>query len=72
MSADTSRHVATIPKNKGEEVRVTVDDFKGHRLVNVRVWYRAEDGKMWPGKQGLAVRLDLAADLARAIAEAAS
>lgn len=71
MSATTLRHVAMLPKNKGEELRVTVDDFKGHRLLNLRVGYRAEDGKMWPGKQGLALRLDLAADLAEAIREAA-
>jgi hypothetical protein len=70
-AATSSRAVAVLPKNSREEVRVTVDEFHGHRLVNVRVWFIAEDGTLRPGKQGIAVRLDMAADLARAIAEAA-
>ena len=68
---ETSRHIATIPKNRTEELRVTVDLFKGHRLLNLRVWFTGDDGTMRPGKQGVAVRLDLAADLASAIGEAA-
>lgn len=56
-----------IPKNRSEEFRVTLDDFKGMTLVNVRVWYRAADGEMRPGKQGVALRPDRALELAEAI-----
>lgn len=71
MTDTSSRHIATIPKNRSEELRVTVDLFKGHQLLNLRVWFTGDDGAMRPGKQGVAVRLDLAADLASAIGEAA-
>jgi hypothetical protein len=59
----------TLRKNAREEVRVSVDAFKGMRLLNVRVWFAGEDGEMRPGKQGLAVWLEMAAELARAIRE---
>lgn len=29
-------HIATIPKNKREEIRVTLGEFNGHQLFNVR------------------------------------
>jgi hypothetical protein len=69
-----SAPIATFRKNSREEVRVSLDDFKGHQLVNVRVWFEAEDGEMRPGKQGLAIRRELLPELAAALnqVEAAS
>ncbi len=71
MTTTASRAVAVLPKNAREEVRVTVDEFHGRRLFNVRVWFVGDDGIMRPGKQGIAVRLEMAADLAHAIGDAA-
>lgn len=51
--------LGTVQKNAREEVRFTAETFKGHELVNIRVWYRDDAGVMRPGKQGLAFRLDL-------------
>ena len=34
----TGRAIATIVKNQREEVRVSLDEFKGHRLVDIRVF----------------------------------
>jgi hypothetical protein len=59
----------TLRKNAREEVRVSVDEFKGMQLLNIRVWFAGEDGEMRPGKQGVAVRVELAPDLAQAIRE---
>ena len=59
----------TLRKNSREELRVSVDELRGHRLLNLRVWFEAEDGTMRPGKQGLALRLELATELAHAIRE---
>ena len=57
-----------IPKNKSQEFRVSLEDFKGHAFVNVRVWYRdKDDDEMRPGRQGVAVNLDKARSLAEAI-----
>lgn len=59
-----------IPKNSREELRVTVEEFKGVPLVNLRVWFVAEEGNMRPGKQGVALRVDLLPDLRRALEQA--
>lgn len=56
-----------IPKNRTEEVRVSLDDFRGILLLNVRVWFQADDGQLRPGKQGIALRPDRALELAEAI-----
>lgn len=62
--------IAAISKNAREEIRVSVDDFQGRRLCNVRVRYR--DGEeLRPGKQGIALRLDLLPQLVDALQRAA-
>ncbi|MDI3336649.1 transcriptional coactivator p15/PC4 family protein [Defluviimonas aestuarii] len=64
-------HIATIPKNAREEFRVEVQDYKGHRLLNIRVWFDDGSGEYSPGKQGIALRLDLLSDLCAALEKAA-
>ncbi|WP_336042567.1 transcriptional coactivator p15/PC4 family protein [Pseudooceanicola nanhaiensis] len=59
--------IATIKKNSREELRVTLDEFRGHHLVNVRVFYDAGDGEMKPGKQGIAVKVELLRELLAAL-----
>jgi hypothetical protein len=55
-----------IPKNAREEIRISLDEFKGHRLCNLRVWYQDGD-EFRPGKQGLALRLELVPQLIEAL-----
>lgn len=62
--------IATIKKNSREEVRVSLDEFRGHHLVNVRVFYDAGDGEMKPGKQGIAVKVELLPELLSALVAA--
>ncbi len=57
--ASSSTLIARIRRSRTEEVRVSVDRWRGLNLVNVRVWYEADDGSMRPGRQGIALRLDL-------------
>src|SRR5262249_19618430 len=61
--------IATFEKNKKEEVRVSVETFHGRKLLNIRVFYKDDDGTMKPGKQGLALGVDRYKDLASAILE---
>lgn len=62
--------LGTIRKNASEEIRFTVDTFKGQEIVNARVWYRADDGEYRPGKQGLAFRLSLLGDVVAILGKA--
>ena len=64
---ERSETVAKFEKNSREEVWVSVDDFRGRKLINLRVHYRSESGEWMPGKQGLAVSADRYRDLAEAI-----
>ena len=63
--------LASFRKNAREEVRVSLDEFNGHELVNIRVWYQTESGQVRPGKQGLAMRLEQLPDLMEALATVA-
>ena len=62
--------LGTIRKNAAEEIRFTVETFKGHEIVNVRVWYRNDLGEYRPGKQGLAFRLELLDEVLDALGKA--
>ncbi len=63
-------HIATIRKNAREDLRVTQDKFRGHHLLNLRAWFNADENEQRPGKQGVAVRLDLLPHLRAALFEA--
>ena len=63
-----SELIATFEKNSREEVRVSIDEYMGKKLVNIRVFYKSEKGGEWlPGKQGVAVSIDRYRELAEAI-----
>lgn len=59
--------VAQFEKNKKEEVRLSVGIFHGRRIINVRVYFKDDDGTWKPGRQGLAVSVERYKDLAGAI-----
>lgn len=66
MDADTEL-VAQFEKNSKEEVRVSIDDFHGRKLINLRVYYRSDAGDWRPGRQGLALGVDRYRELADAL-----
>ena len=43
---------------RGEVVRITREEYKGADLVNIRVWFTADDGELRPSKNGLTIRGD--------------
>jgi len=61
--------VAQFEKNKKEEVRVSVGSFHGRQIINMRVFYKDDDGTWKPGKQGLALSVERYKDLAGAIVQ---
>ena len=46
---DSSQLVAQFEKNAKEEVRVSIDDFRGRKIINIRVYYRSDAGQWLPG-----------------------
>ena len=51
--------VAEVEKNARELVRVSLEEFKGHRLVSVRAWARDPLKGTVPTRQGVSLRLAL-------------
>ena len=41
--------------DRGEMVRIVREDYKGTDLVNIRVWYRADNGEMRPSKTSITI-----------------
>lgn len=57
----------SIRKNAREELRVERQDYRGHDLINLRVWYDDGSGEYRPGKQGIAFKAELLTDVLNAL-----
>jgi hypothetical protein len=62
--------VARIAKNPTEEVRVSLTSYRGHDLVDIRVFFQDEQGEWRPTKRGVSLSVDSFAELRQAIASA--
>lgn len=72
MDTNPDRTVYRFAKNKREEVRATLGEFKGMPVVSLRVWAVADDDER-PTPKGLTVRVEHVPHLlaaVQAIAEA--
>jgi Transcriptional Coactivator p15 (PC4) len=58
--------------NRRESVRVSVEQYKGVDLVNIRKWFKADDGSLRPGKAGIALNVKHLPQLTDAITKALS
>ena len=64
-------HIATIPKNKLDEIRVGTETFRGRPFVDVRVYTAfTGSGEPLPTKKGVAIRPDQLPDLIEALQKA--
>lgn len=59
--------VYSFKKNAGETVRVTLTEFKGHCLLDVRVYVENKAGQSIPTRKGLTLSRDLAGELFEAL-----
>jgi hypothetical protein len=69
MDAESIRGdvIATVEKNSKEELRISIDEFHGRKLINFRIFYRSSSGDWLPGKQGMALGVDRYRELAAAM-----
>ncbi len=66
MSKD-AQLVYTFPKNPLEEVRASLTIYRGKQYVDLRIYYKGDDGEFHPSKKGLTVSLDLFPELEEAM-----
>ena len=67
----TDRTVATLTKNATEELRVTLTEYQGKPLLDLRVFttYRTT-GEVGPTKKGVTIKVELLPDLIAALRQA--
>jgi Transcriptional Coactivator p15 (PC4) len=61
-----------IRKNAEEEVRVVLSTFKGHRLVDIRIYADFGQGERKPTKKGICLKVEKLADLIHALENVAN
>lgn len=63
--------VTTFQKNKFEEVRVQIKEFKGYDLIDIRVYTSTKDKpeEMIPTGKGLSLNVSHFVDLKKAVLE---
>ena len=59
--------IFTFGKNATEEVRASLEEYRGHQLFSLRIWFEVEPGKLVPTKKGLSLRVELFPGLKRAV-----
>jgi hypothetical protein len=50
-----------------EEVRVSIQEYKGRRYLSLWVWFKNDDDNWQPSKKGLTLSLDLLPELRKAV-----
>jgi hypothetical protein len=63
------RHLGTVQKNSREEISIDLEEFRGFEIINIRVWFEADDGEMRPSKKGLAFRRELLPEILAALGQ---
>ncbi len=60
--------IAEFEKNAQEVVRVQLREFKGHQLLDIRVFYHPEEGgEMRPSRKGISVSAELVPKIKEAV-----
>jgi hypothetical protein len=47
----------SLPRNNGDELRISLDEFHDRKFVSLRLWTRGSGGELWPSAKGVTVRL---------------
>jgi hypothetical protein len=66
-AAPTPAPIAIVQKNQREELRFSLDEFKGHRFVSLRIYAPGRDGLMVPTKSGVTFRPELIAEIRKGL-----
>ena len=59
--------IDTFSKNTMEEVRTRLTEYLGHKLIDIRVWYKREDKDPLATKKGITLGIDHYKELKEAI-----
>lgn len=60
--------IAQFEKNATEVVRVSITEFRGRKLVDLRVYYTDDEGEYRPTRKGISISVDGYPEFRNAIA----
>ena len=66
-------NICEINKNSMEKIRIALTEFKGHKLLDIRVYYDASetrDQDFKPTKKGISIPIDLVREVKEGIDKA--
>jgi hypothetical protein len=59
--------IAKFEKNATEQIHVTLREYRGHQLIDLRTYYQADNGEWRPTKKGISLSVELFSELKQAI-----
>lgn len=63
-----NKTIYSFGKNTMEEVRTQLTEYRGYKLIDIRVWYKPGEGEdPRPTKKGLTLNIELYPELKKAI-----
>lgn len=63
--------LASIPRSATEEIHIQINEYKGKKYLDLRVYYTTDDGLNWnPTKKGVTFPPDKLEEVKQAIEEA--
>jgi hypothetical protein len=70
LDGDGEQILVRFERGDAHEVRVALSEFRGRQYLNVRLFFRGEDGGWHPTRKGSNLRIDELPALADAVARA--
>jgi hypothetical protein len=70
LMSEKAQLIHSFPKNPLEEIRISLTVYKKKQYIDLRVYYKGDDGEYHPSKKGLTLSLDLMSDLEEAVRKA--
>jgi hypothetical protein len=50
--------ISEIEKNLKEKIRVSIEEYRGHKFIDCRVYWQDDQGEWRPSKKGIALNSD--------------
>jgi len=63
--------IGEIQKNQKEKIIVSVNEFKGHRYVDLRIHFEGDNGEYVPTKKGIAISSKIVEEVVELIVQGA-
>lgn len=69
--AEEAKILTTIPRSATEQIQVSINEYKGKKYLDLRIYYTTDDGGTWlPTKKGVTISPDNLTILKDAVEEA--